>query len=251
MSSNSIASGLTRDSLAFLAASAIALAGISATASLAHDAGNGQSSCKPAGQGQADGRCTDSSSTQGSTSTAPSGSGTAAGGSSTAAQPGPGSTPTSSGAATTANSSSSTNPGSTQGALISGPKAGNAANMGAPQVAAGNPAPAAGISAAQGDTGSAQSEPVQAAGGVLAASTAPALGIGETAALNGPVAAGAHQLLPSLGHQLDLTKAILILLWLALNAGFVLIRKRAASKGNADFRPISLGAWTYKSSTGL
>jgi hypothetical protein len=238
-SSSATRSGFTRDGLAFLAASALVLTGISATGSLASNAALGQSSCRPAGHGHghANGRCTDSSATSGSTSTSPSGS--------TSPTKAP------SGGAASASAAASRSQSAPAGTVGAPGPAIAAVHADASTVAAGHIAPGTVRPLVAAGTGNAQSEPVQAAGGVLGASTGSVFDIGQAAALNGPAAGATSQVLPSLGHQLDASKSILILLWLALNAGFVIIRKRRARKRKGDFRPISLGGWTYTSSTGL
>jgi hypothetical protein len=88
--------------------------------------------------------------------------------------------------------------------------------------------------------------------GVLGASTAPVFSIGATvttAAAPGRTARPAA--VAGLASMLDPGKGILLLVWLALNAGFVLIRKRRGGKAADVFRPITLGGWTYGSRAGL
>jgi hypothetical protein len=88
--------------------------------------------------------------------------------------------------------------------------------------------------------------------GVLGASTNAVFGIGKAVTTAG----GASRSVPAAAvagaaSLLEPGKALLILVWLALNAGFVLIRKRRGSKAAEVFRPITLGGWTYGSRTGL
>jgi hypothetical protein len=124
-------------------------------------------------------------------------------------------------------------------------------------VAAEGAAPGTRKPASSGTSGTAAVPADDPTGQVLGASTG-AMGVGSAATMDDGRAAVsvAHAgAASSLGQalQLDKGKLALVVTWLALNGAGIIVyrRKRNVTFRTGDFLPISLGAFTYRSGTGV